>query len=177
VKLDEIVQDLNDPNHSSLWVIQAHNPNDLRGFSKRLGEEVFERRRETGLIDPLVSFIFDEADEFIRRDAKGSDLESAEIAQTLARRGRKFGLGIGISTQRIRYLDTNIMAQPHTYFVSKLPRLSDRQAVAEAFGMSDELLNQTFKFQKGQWLLMSHGATGLKAVPLPIRTPDAQAFI
>jgi hypothetical protein len=171
--LDEIVHDLNDPGHASLWVVQAHNPHELRGFSKRLGEAVYETRRLGGLIDPLVSFIFDEADEFIRRDAQGSYADSAEIAETLARRGRKFGLGLGIATQRIRYLDTNIMAQPHTYFISKLPRLSDRQAVAEAFGMSEELLNQTFKFKKGQWLLMSHDATGLEAVPVPIRTPDA----
>jgi hypothetical protein len=117
--------------------------------------------------------MFDEADEFIRRDATGSYADSAEIAQTLARRGRKFGLGIGIATQRIRYLDTNIMAQPHTYFISKLPRQSDRQVVAEAFGVSEELLNQTFKFKKGQWLLMSHDATGLEAIPVPVKTPDA----
>jgi DNA helicase HerA-like ATPase len=82
-------------------------------------------------------------------------------------------LGLGIATQRIRYLDTNIMAQPHTYFISKLPRMSDRQAVAEAFGVSEELLNQTFKFKKGQWLLISHDATGLEAVPVPIRAPNA----
>ena len=63
------------------------------------------------------------------------------------------------------------MAQPHTYFISKLPRMSDRQAVAEAFGVSEELLNQTFKFKKGQWLLMSHDATGLEAIPVPVQTP------
>ena len=173
--LDQIVEDLNDPNHPSLWVIQAHNPHELRAFSKQIGEAIYERRRQNGLIDPLVSFVFDEADEFIRRDASGSYAESAEIAQTLARRGRKFGLGLGIATQRIRYLDTNIMAQPHTYFVSKLPRMSDRQAVTEAFGVSEELLNQTFKFKKGQWLLMSHDATGLEAIPVPIQTPNANA--
>jgi hypothetical protein len=175
--LDEMVRDLNDTEHSSLWIIQAHNPNEMRSFAKHLGETVYESRRLTGLIDPLVSFIFDEADEFVRRDATGSYLESAEIAQTLARRGRKFGLGLGIATQRIRYLDTNVMAQPHTYFISKLPRQSDRQAVAEAFGMSEELLNQTFKFKKGNWLLMSHDATGLEAIPIPIKTPDTNARV
>jgi len=177
VTLEELVHDLNDPGHSSLWIIQGHNPDELRSFSKRLGDEVFERRRQQGLIEPLVCFVFDEADEFIRRDATGSYAESAEIAQTLARRGRKFGLGLGIATQRIRYLDTSIMAQPHTYFISKLPRLSDRQAIAEAFGLGEDLLNQTFKFRKGEWLLASHDATGLEGVPLPIRTPDANQRI
>lgn len=173
ITLDEIVQDLNDASRASLWVVQAHNPHELRAFAKRLGNEIYEQRRLGGIIDPLVSFIFDEADEFIRREGSGSYAESLEIAETLARRGRKFGLGLGIATQRIRYLDTNVMAQPHTYFISKLPRQSDRQVVAEAFGVSEELLNQTFKFKKGQWLLMSHDATGLEAVPVPIRTPDA----
>ncbi len=173
VTLEEIVSDLDDRGHHSLWVIQSHSPGDLRTFSNELGNAIYESRRQQGLIDPLVSFIFDEADEFIRRDATGTYQDSLEIAQTLARRGRKFGLGLGIATQRIRYLDTNIMAQPHTYFVSKLPRLSDRQAVAEAFGVGEELFNQTFRFKKGQWLLMSHDATGLEVVPLPVKTPDA----
>lgn len=171
--MSDLVNDLNDNSHSSLWIIQAHNPDHLRVFSKKLGEEIYEQRRLGGIIEPLVSFIFDEADEFIRRDATGSYVDSAEIAQTLARRGRKFGLGIGIATQRIRYLDTNIMSQPHTYFVSKLPRKTDREAVSEAFGVGEEVLNQTFKFKKGNWLLMSHDATGLDAVPIPIKTENA----
>jgi hypothetical protein len=50
---------------------------------------------------------------------------------------------------------------------------TDRQAVSEAFGVSDELLNQTFKFKKGQWLLISHDATGLGAMLLLVKVPDA----
>ncbi len=92
---------------------------------------------------------------------------------TLARRGRKFGLGIGIATQRITYLDTSILAQPHTYFVSKLPRKSDQDRIREAFGLSEEMFRQTVKFKKGDWLLVSYDATGLEAVPLSIHTPDA----
>lgn len=172
--LDEIVEDLNNPNHSSLWIVQAHNPNELRNFSKRLGEKVYEERRQNGLVDPLVSFIFDEADEFIPSKTNGESYEaSKEIVETLARRGRKFGLGIGIATQRTRYLDTSIMAQPHTYLVSKLPRESDREVVAEAFGVSKDMFRQTFKFKPGNWLIMSHDATGLKAIPVPIQTDDA----
>lgn len=175
--LPQIIDDLNDETHHSLWIVQSHNPNDLRNFSHNLGNELYESRRHNAIIDPLVSFIFDEADEFIRSERTGSYASSAEIAETIARRGRKFGIGLGIATQRIRYLDTNIMSQPHTYFISKLPRASDREAVAQAFGFGDEMLNQTFKFLKGQWLLVSHDATGLEAVPLPIKTPDANERI
>ena len=178
--LPEIIDDLNDSTHHSLWIIQAHNPDELRNFSQQLGDGLYESRRVNAIIDPLISFIFDEADEFIRTRSDRTHQsyeQSARIAETIARRGRKFGIGLGIATQRIRYLDTNIMSQPHTYFISKLPRASDRTAVAEAFGFGDEMLNQTFKFMKGQWLLVSHDATGLEAVPLPIKTPDANERI
>jgi hypothetical protein len=65
------------------------------------------------------------------------------------------------------------MAMPHTYLVTKLPRESDREVVAEAFGVSKDMFRQTFKFKPGNWLSMSHDATGLKAIPVPIQTDDA----
>lgn len=149
-----LVSKLNDSQQDNLFVIQAHNPDELRTFSKWLGEATYEDRRRIGQISPLVSFIFDEADEFIPQEASGTYKDSTEIAMTLARRGRKFGLGIGIATQRITYLDTSIIAQPHTYFVSKLPRKSDQDRIREAFGLSDEMFRQTVKFKKGDWLLV-----------------------
>lgn len=96
---------------------------------------------------------------------------------TLARRGRKFGLGIGIPTQRIANLDVYTLAQPHTYFISKLPRAYDRQTVASAFGISEDMFRQTFKFRKGDWLLASYDATGLEAIPIPIHTENADERI
>ncbi|MGQ9882127.1 MAG: ATP-binding protein [Armatimonadota bacterium] len=174
--LGELVNKLNDPHTSGLYVIQSHDPDRLRDFAATLGEVMFENRRKTGKINPLVVFVFDEADEFIPQRREGADdsyARSRIVVMTLARRGRKFGLGVGIATQRVRYLDTSIMAQPHTYFVSKMPRQSDRQAIAEAFGISEEMFGQTFKFKKGDWLLMSHDAAGLEAVPIPIHCEDA----
>jgi len=177
VDLDAIVHDLEDPGHSSLFVITSHDPHELRRFAKSLGELVYESRRVSGKIEPLASFIFDEADEFIPNDNSGTYPDSREIAETLARRGRKFGLGLGIATQRTRYLDTSIMSQPHTYLVSKMPRKSDREVITEAFGVSEDMFRQTFKFMPGDWLLMSYDATGLKAVPVPIHAENANRRI
>jgi hypothetical protein len=173
VTIDDVIDDLSNNAHSSLWIIQAHNPDELRLFSAQLGKAVYERRRQTGDIHPTIVFIYDEADEFIPREATAVLEISKKTVETLARRGRKFGLGIGIATQRTRYLDTNIMGQLHTYLVSKLPREGDREVVAEAYGMSEDMFRQTFKFRPGNWLIMSHDATGLKAVPIPIQTKDA----
>jgi DNA helicase HerA-like ATPase len=174
IGMKEIIDQLNDPDNKALLIFQAHDPDALREFATKLAGIAYDSRRKTGKITPLVSFIFDEADEFIPgQPTSDSQKMTKAAAMTLARRGRKFGLGIGIATQRIRYLDTSILAQPHTYFVSKLPRQSDRQAIAEAFGISEDMFRQTFKFKKGDWLLASYDAAGLEAIPIPIHAEDA----
>src|SRR5205807_2980542 len=136
-------------------------------------------RRRRGITHPLVSFVFDEADEFIpgQSERDSSYARSAWIAETLARRGRKFGIGVGICTQRVRHLKVSVMAQPHSYLVSKMPRIEDRVAIQEAFGFSDEMFRQTFKFAPGDWLLVSHDATGLRSVPIPVHVPDTNERI
>ena len=82
-----------------------------------------------------------------------------------------------IDMQRIVYLDTNILGQPHTYFVSKLPGATDREKIQEAFGLSDETLQESLRFNVGQWLLISHSATGVDDLPIPVQIPDANVRI
>ena len=163
VNINQILNDLNDESFSSLIVVQSHNPDTLREFAHELGTNLYESRRRAGSVTPIVSFIFDEADEFIPQNpSQGSSYaHSNNIAHMLARRGRKFGLGIGIATQRITYLNTSILTQPHTYFVSKLPRSSDRDRIKEDFGFSDEMLEQAIKFTIGDWIVASYDATGM----------------
>jgi len=176
----EIVNILNDKSNSTILIFVSHDPNSIRNSAHDLGVRLYERRRKMGIISPIASFIFDEADEFIPHDVdkrNESYRHSSEIAMTIARRGRKFGLGLGIATQRIRYLNTSILAQPHTYFVSKLPRKTDREAVAEAFGLGLDMFNQTFKFRKGDWLVISHDALGMEAVPIPVHFENANTKV
>lgn len=171
--LKDIVSDINNEKKSSLYIVTSHSPSKLREFSERLGMYLHRTRRDKGIISPITVFISDEADEFMPLQASGSYEKSKRIIETLARRGRKFGIGVGIATQRSSYLDTKIMGQLHTYFISKLPREHDRKVVAEAFSLSPDQFTQTFKFQKGQWLLVSHEATGID-MPIPIQAPNAE---
>ncbi len=103
--------------------------------------------------------------------------ESKHTVEQLAWRGRKYELGIGIATQRIIYLNMNLLGQPHTYFVSKLPRATDRDRIQEAFGLSDETIQESIQFGVGQWLLTSHSATEMGGVPVPMQLPDANKRI
>jgi len=171
-----LINEFNDRHSKGIYIIQSHDPDQIKVFVKSLVHALYEDRRRSGRIFPLISIILDEADEYIPQDtyAKGESKESREAVELLARRGRKFGLGVGIATQRVVYLDTNIMAQPHTYFVSKLPRSTDRERVSQAFAVDESMFEQTFRFGKGDWLLMSHDATGLESVPFPIHTENAE---
>ena len=178
ISLDDMIQNLNEDQTSFLYIIQDTSDVRVREFSNNLGGSMLHSRREKGIISPPVSFIYDEADQFIAQDDKQPGMkESKQTAEQLARRGRKYGLGIGIATQRIVYLDTNILGQPHTYFVSKLPRASDREKIQEAFGLSDETLQESLRFNVGQWLLISHSATGIDGLPIPIQLSDANKRI
>ena len=160
----------------SLMIVQSSNDDNLREFSSRLINSIFKKRKFEGLISPTILFMFDEADEFIPGQKIGDNSSyglSSQASTLLARRGRKFGMGLGIATQRVAYLNTSILAQPHTFFVSKLPRKYDRDAITSAFGTSSEMLDKTLNFKKGQWMLFSYDATGLTNVPIPVQFPNA----
>ncbi|MFA4934280.1 MAG: DUF87 domain-containing protein, partial [Candidatus Methanoperedens sp.] len=174
----DIIETLNNKSACQTMIITARRDSDLKRFSTILGNELYESRRREGILEPHTLFLFDEADLFIPLDSGDEETnEVKELCVTLARRGRKFGLGIGISTQRAALLDTEVMGNLHTYFVSKLPRSTDRQRVAEAFGIGEEQLAPTFTFRPGNWLIISHDATGLKGVPIPTVADDANERI
>lgn len=177
--LSQINSILNSKDKPALIIVQSNRDDDLRDFSNELVNYSFNVRRISGQISPHALFIYDEADEFIPQQKAGNDsyIRSKYGCTLLARRGRKFGLGLGIATQRVAYLDTSILAQPHTFFLSKLPRVYDRDVIGKAFGTSDEMINRTLSFKVGQWLLFSYDATGLTNTPLPVQFSNANKRI
>ncbi|MHA1222315.1 MAG: ATP-binding protein [Candidatus Heimdallarchaeaceae archaeon] len=153
-----------------LIIINSRKPEEIRGFAYDLSMKLYEDRRMGGIIEPLCLSVFDEADEFIPSisDSHSKEL-STKAVETLARRGRKYGLGVGLATQRVSLLNTSIMAQPHTYLISKLPRVEDQRRITDAFALSKDIFSETVLFQKGQWLAISYDALGLEGVPIPIQ--------
>ena len=173
LSLERLYALLNKSEKPALVLIQSNRDDDLRDFSRNLVEYSFSARRISGHISPHVLFVYDEADEFIPQQGKDSYAVSKAGCTLLARRGRKFGLGLCLATQRVAYLDTSILAQPHTFLLSKLPRAYDREVIGKAFGASDEMIRRTLSFKVGQWLLFSYDATGLTNVPLPVQFPNS----
>ncbi len=179
ITFDEILNISNSKDKPSLMIFQCNRDDELRERSSFIVNALFDIRRRIGLTDPTILSIYDEADEFMpgKVQADSSYAYSLGCIRNLARRGRKFGMGLAIATQRVAYLDTSTLAQPHTYFISKMPRKYDRDTMAEAFGVTEEMMKKTLKFTKGQWLLISYDATGLVNVPIPIQFPNTNKRI
>ncbi|MHA1787007.1 MAG: ATP-binding protein [Candidatus Thorarchaeota archaeon] len=178
ISVENLVSKLNDKERNLVVIVTGKRDSDLKEFAANLGDQLYEKRRIEGILEPWTTLLLDEADLFIPLDTGDPIAETMkDTCITLARRGRKFGLGIGISTQRASMLDTQIMGNLHTYFVSKLPRAHDRNRVAEAFGIGEEQLSPTFTFTPGHWLIISHDATGLNGVPIPVKADNANSRI
>jgi len=178
--LDELIDLISghpDAGEKRLVILYSESPDRLRYYFAELALGLYERRRVSGQNEPPILLVVDEADEFAPGEAHrlGPIYERSRMAaETIARRGRKLGLGLCIATQRTAYLDTRMMGQLHTYFVSKLPREYDRKAVADAYGVDRAVIDQALRFPVGQWLVISHTATGLASVPIPATFPNAE---
>lgn len=174
IPMSDLLGALNNAAQPRLVILTGRRDSELKSFVEVLGNRLYEERRVRGVTEPTTLFVFDEADLFIPQVVKDEETERVkELCVTLARRGRKYNLGIAIATQRAALLDTEVMGNLHTYFVSKLPRKGDRERVAEAFGIDEEQLSPTFTFRPGSWLAISHDATGLKGVPIPTKAANA----
>lgn len=173
ISWDKLLEHL-DEGGPSLLVVTSDRADQLKEDASRLMSAKYSGRRSIGLKEPQISFLFDEADQFIPNQASDDATRRVKgVVENIARRGRKFGLGIGIATQRATYLDTNIMAQPHTYMISKLPRKEDRERVGDAFGLSRTTLDRTLDFGVGEWLTVSFEATGMVGTPIPVKLKNA----
>jgi DNA helicase HerA-like ATPase len=88
-----------------------------------------------------------------------NERDRSEAIEDLSRHGRKYGLGVCISTQRIAHLNTNILQQLHTYFVDTLLRPYDHGYVSDVCTSDRDMLDKTLELGKGEWIISSNSAT------------------
>jgi len=173
---ETFIEMLNDNEKLGLFIATSDRTDDLCMFLHDIVEELYNERRRRGIKRPLALFMVDEADEFVppKAEAAGARESSRMAAELLARRSGKLGMGIGLATQRVAYLETRVIGNLHTYFVSKLPRKSDRERVAEAFGIPVEVVDRTLELKRGEWMVISHSAAGIPVTPFLVRFPKAE---
>ena len=172
VTIKELMKKLSGPER--VVCISIADPDTLRDLVIKLTSAALRYRKKSFEIKPQILFVFDEAQEFIPSGASGHLGQCSAAVERLLRQGRKYGLGGAIATQRIAYLNTNIMQQLHTFFVGTLPRPYDRTVVSSSFQIDLSILDKTLEFPPGSWLLSSYIATGLDSVPVFVKADNSE---
>jgi DNA helicase HerA-like ATPase len=172
VTIKELMMKLSGPER--VICISIADPDTIRDLVIKLTSAALRYRKKSFEIKPQILFVFDEAQEFIPSNVSGHLGQCSAAVERLLRQGRKYGLGGAIATQRIAYLNTNIMQQLHTFFVGTLPRPYDRTVVSSSFQIDLSILDKTLEFPPGSWLLSSYIATGLDSVPVFVKADNSE---
>lgn len=162
-----------------VFVINLPEVETARYLSADLISSVFRAKKASFSLEPRIVFVFDEAQEFIpyeKRKEDGTEYSSMAV-ERLLRHGRKYHLHGWISTQRVAHLNTNVLQQLHSYFVSTMPRPYDRQLISDTFAIDDAFMDRTLLFQNGDWLMTSFKATNTQNVPVFFHALNNEDFI
>lgn len=174
-RISEIIEDKT----TRLLCLSISDPYSMKELAITLTQELLSRRKRKFKVKPYILMVFDEAQEFIPAtgDSGGINKKCSRQVETLLRQGRKYGLGVCVSTQRIANLNTNALQQLHTYFVGTLPRPYDRLLISDTFMIDKGILEKTLEFAPGEWLLSSYIATGIENVPIFIKADNTEKEI
>jgi DNA helicase HerA-like ATPase len=175
----EKIRELLEDKTTRLVCLSISDSYSIKELAIALTQELLSRRKRNFKVKPYILMVFDEAQEFIPAtgDSGGIDKKCSRQVETLLRQGRKYGLGVCISTQRIANLNTNALQQLHTYFVGTLPRPYDRLLISDTFMIDKGILEKTLEFAPGEWLLSSYIATGIENVPIFIKADNTEKEI
>ena len=99
-----------------------------------------------------IFVIIEEAHVFI---PKGEHTDTKYWASKVAREGRKFGIGLGIVSQRPRNIDPNVLSQMGSLAIMKIVQDDDQQQIASAAeSLSKDLLAQLPSLNIGDAVLV-----------------------
>ncbi len=102
-----------------------------------LAKRLFDMRKRD-LIPPFL-MVLEEAHNYAPEQSFGKAL-SNDILRKIASEGRKFGLGIGVISQRPARIDKNVLSQANTQFILRVTNPNDLKAISKSFeGVTSEV--------------------------------------
>ena len=129
----------------------------LQELLQQRKESIWERRgknhhkRAHRFFAPIFAII-EEAHVFV---PKGEHTDTKYWASKVAREGRKFGIGLGIVSQRPRNIDPNVLSQMGSLAIMKIVQDDDQQQIASAAeSLSKDLLSQLASLNIGDAILI-----------------------
>lgn len=111
----------------------------------------FEAGVEEDLIEVPVTVFIEEAHNFAPADR---DLKTRNLLQEIAREGRKFGVGLGIISQRPSRLDEDVLSQCNSSIIMKVRNGVDQERIAQSVeAAGEDLLRDLPGLTTGQAVL------------------------
>ena len=119
--------------------------NNARVSTER--KEIVDTTNEKYLPYP-VFILIEEAHRFA---PAGATVVSTNVLKTILSEGRKFGVGIGLITQRPGKLDQDVLSQCMTQFIMRIVNPIDQQTIASSVeGVGRKMLDELPALTKGQ---------------------------
>ncbi|NMI89148.1 DUF87 domain-containing protein [Nanohaloarchaea archaeon] len=130
-------RDLVEEGRGSVINLKAVEPDSAEMAVYLLAKNLFDLRKRDEI--PPFIMVFEEAHNFIPEKGFGQAI-SNPIMRKIASEGRKFGVGIGVISQRPARIDKNVLSQCNTQFILKVTNPNDLNAISKSFeGVSSEV--------------------------------------
>lgn len=131
------LEDLLEPGEATIINLKAVEPETAEMTMFMLAKRMFQLRKENRI--PPYIMVIEEAHNFAPEKGFEQAL-SNKILRKIASEGRKFGLGIGVISQRPARIDKNVLSQANTQFILRVTNPNDLKAISKSFeGITSEV--------------------------------------
>ncbi len=131
------LEKLVEPGTASVVNLKAVEPEAAEITVYSLAKRLFDMRKRD-LVPPFI-MVIEEAHNYAPEQSFGKAL-SNDILRKIASEGRKFGLGIGVISQRPARIDKNVLSQANTQFILRVTNPNDLKAISKSFeGVTSEV--------------------------------------
>ncbi len=131
------LESLVDPGEATIINLKAVEPEPAEMTMYLLAKKLFDLRKKNHI--PPFLMVIEEAHNFAPEKGFQQAL-SNDILRKIASEGRKFGLGIGVISQRPARIDKNVLSQCNTQFILRVTNPNDLKAISKSFeGVTSEV--------------------------------------
>ncbi|MFB6193408.1 MAG: ATP-binding protein, partial [Candidatus Nanohaloarchaea archaeon] len=129
--------ELVEPGRATVINLRAVEPETAEMTAYMLAKKLFDLRKKNQ-VPPFITVI-EEAHNFTPEKGFGQTI-SNPILRKIASEGRKFGLGLGVISQRPARIDKNVLSQANTQFILRVTNPNDLKAISKSFeGITGEI--------------------------------------
>ncbi len=178
----DIVNQLNNDDHSSLLVVQGQKTTDILRFIGNLSQTLIDERLKRLKIRTPVLFIFNNIDEYVTTRTStgfregGSDRFN-DTLQTLLTNGRRHGLGFCLTLENAQSLDQQLARKIQTYLIGPITFADEPAGIANLLNLSEDLLQPAVRYEDGDFLFTASDSPYHRRVPLPVVTQKSSETI